>query len=112
MFLQIETRLHPGRAVKLKELDELIDIFAGITDRKKMALLFDEIFTPSELNTLRLRWMLLKMLNEGIPQREIASTLRVSLCKITRGSKLLKNSESILNEILSNFNKKGDPDVK
>ena len=89
----------------MKELDELIDVFSRITDKEKMAMLFEELFTPAERDTLRLRWVLLKMLKDGIPQREISSRLGISLCKITRGSKLLKNSESVLNEIFNELKK-------
>ena len=38
----------------------------------------------------------MRMLVEGSTQREIANELGVSLCKVTRGSKILKNKESIL----------------
>ena len=36
------------------------------------------------------------MLKEGKTQREIAKELKVSLCKVTRGSKILKQTNSII----------------
>jgi TrpR family trp operon transcriptional repressor len=42
----------------------------------------------------------MEMLRRGHSQRDIASRLGVSLCKITRGSKVLKTSGSVSNRIL------------
>jgi TrpR family trp operon transcriptional repressor len=39
-------------------------------------------------------------LHAGKTQREIAHDLGISLCKITRGSKILKDPESQMNTIL------------
>ena len=36
------------------------------------------------------------MLSKGETQREIAKKLNVSLCKITRGSKILKEKKSLV----------------
>ncbi len=79
---------------------ELVEIFASVTDTKKMKGLFEEIFTPSEIDTLSLRWQLLKDLHAGKPQRRIAAEHKISLCKITRGSKILKNKKSVVKTIL------------
>ncbi|WP_054692087.1 Trp family transcriptional regulator [Desulfosarcina cetonica] len=75
---------------------ELIEIFARTTDHREMEELFQEIFTPSEISTLTLRWQLLKDLYAGKPQRKIAAEHKISLCKITRGSKILKTRGSYL----------------
>ena len=79
---------------------ELIDIFARTNDRREMEVLFQEIFTPSEISTLTLRWQLLKDLYEGKTQRKIAAEHKISLCKITRGSKILKTRGSYLKKVL------------
>jgi len=44
---------------------------------------------------------LMKDLYRGIPQREIAANHGISLCKITRGSKILKQKGSYCRKILS-----------
>ena len=59
-----------------------------------------EILTTSEVETLSKRWRILKMLKKGKTQREISKDLNVSLCKVTRGSKILKNQKSIVSKIL------------
>ena len=58
-----------------------------------------EILTDSEVETLSKRWQILKMLKEGKTQRDISSALKVSLCKVTRGAKILKNKNSVISKI-------------
>ena len=79
---------------------ELIAIFSQTADPASMEVLFREIFTPNEIDTLTLRWQLLKDLHEGKTQRKIAAEHKISLCKITRGSKLLKTKGSYLKTVL------------
>ena len=81
-------------------ITELVEIFTDIRDKETMEKLFQEIFTEKELKDVSLRWELLKELHEGLTQRKIASNHRISLCKITRGSKILKNDNSIIKKIL------------
>lgn len=79
---------------------ELIRLFTAMDDENKMTRLFDELFTERERNDLTLRWQLLKELHQGMTQRDIASKHKISLCKITRGSKILKSKGSIIRELL------------
>ena len=83
------------------DLEDLIKIFAKTTDEKQMRKLFEEVFTPSEQKDFALRWDLMKDLYRGIPQREIAANHGISLCKITRGSKILRQKDSYCRRILS-----------
>ena len=59
-----------------------------------------EMLTESELSVLSKRWCILNMLSEGITQREIAKELNVSLCKVTRGAKIIKLNNNIVNKYL------------
>ena len=81
--------------------NEIVEIFSQISDPVMMEKFFSEILTPKEIKDIKLRWELIKMVNYGLPQREIASRLHISLCKITRGSKILKVKDSITNKILN-----------
>lgn len=81
-------------------LSEIIEIFTSVSDKKDMRRLFEDIFTDAERTDLAKRWYLLKELYKGTAQRKIASDMGVSLCKITRGSRILKNDESIIRQIL------------
>ena len=84
----------------MTRVNSIVEIFTEITDKKTMTRLFGEIFTPAEVQDVALRWRLMKMLHEGIPQREIARRLGISLCKITRGSRILKSQKSVSKNIL------------
>ena len=89
----------------MAENDELFEVLSAITDKDTMAKFLIEILTPREIKDLQLRWQLLKMIEDKIPQREIASQLGISLCKITRGSRLLKDKQTVTFALL---NKKKD----
>ena len=65
---------------------------------------FKELLTESEIETLSKRWRNLEMLNQGFTQREIAKELQVSLCKVTRGAKIMKDEKSILAKYLKTEN--------
>lgn len=86
----------------------LAEVFAGIEDPLRMAAFFAEIFTPAEIDDLVLRWRLLEMLYSGRSQRDIASELGISLCKITRGSRILRRGGSVTESILKNEIGEGD----
>ncbi len=81
-------------------LQELLKIIAAEEDPKELQDFFEELFTPKELQDIGLRWQLLKELFQGEAQRTIASRHRISLCKITRGSKILKKENSASLRIL------------
>ncbi|MBJ2357643.1 Trp family transcriptional regulator [Sphaerochaeta sp. S2] len=83
------------------EYKDLIEVFSATNNPEDMAKLFEEMLTPSERKAILLRWNLMKDLYQGLPQREIASSYGISLCKITRGSKILKQKDSYCKKILS-----------
>lgn len=83
------------------DFEEVVEVLAGISDVTRMTKILEELLTPAERDTLATRWTLLRELADGIPQREIASHLGISLCKITRGSKLLKDENSVVAELLN-----------
>lgn len=95
--------LKRNKEKEMKNYDDLVAIFTGIDNPEEMEIFFREIFTPKELKDLTLRWQLLKELHEGRPQRKIAEKYHISLCKITRGSKILKNEPSITRAILDKY---------
>lgn len=86
--------------VNSQDFEELIQIFCQTSDPRSMQQLFEELFTPSESKDITLRWKLMKLLKSGHTQRDIASELGISLCKITRGAKVLKKRGSYVNQAL------------
>lgn len=85
----------------MDNLEELTEIFAKTTDKRKIRKLFEEILTKSEIKDIEKRWYLMKELYKGVPQRKIAKDMEISLCKITRGSEVLKQDDSEFKQILS-----------
>ena len=81
---------------------DLIQTFCEIQDPETMNTFFDEIFTPAEKHDLLMRWKLMTLLKEGMTQRNIARELHISLCKITRGAKIIKNDDSVTNQFIMN----------
>lgn len=81
------------------EINEIGKIITSLTDKEVCGFL-SEILTPTELDTISKRWRIIKMLNENFSQREIAKKLNVSLCKVTRGAKILKQEDSITNKLI------------
>jgi TrpR family transcriptional regulator, trp operon repressor len=86
--------------VTTKKPGSLPGAFLEIRDLGAMRRFFDEIFTSAEKETLALRWELMKRLAEGKSQRAIAAELGLSLCKITRGAKVVHDPVSVTNRIL------------
>ncbi len=78
----------------MNTLKEISNSIAKLTVEEINAFL-TEILTEKEISTLSNRWRILKMLNQNFSQRDIATRLNVSLCKITRGAKILKNKNAI-----------------
>jgi len=84
----------------MKGAEDLAKAFVSVPSAKEMARFFNEIFTAAEREDFALRWRLMKMLNSGVSQREIAARLGISLCKITRGAKIIKDENSVTRKIL------------
>ena len=59
-----------------------------------------ELLTESELADLSKRWRILELLHQGVTQRDIAKELNVSLCKVTRGARIVKTKDAIVNKYL------------
>lgn len=66
------------------------EVLAALRRPEAVEAFLRELLSPGELHDLALRWELVELLAEGVPQRRIAARLGVSLCKITRGARILK----------------------
>lgn len=84
----------------MSEINEISEILSKIKNKEDIVLFLNELFTGSELEDLSKRWRILKMLNAGETQRDIAKELGVGLCKITRGAKVLKDNNAVTKKYL------------
>lgn len=80
----------------MKNIQEISKLVKNLHTEKEIESFFKELLTKSEIETLSKRWRILNMLKDGCTQRDIAKELKVSLCKVTRGSKILKDKKSVL----------------
>ena len=85
------------------EFKELTEALATIRKPGDMYDFMYAILTNAERTRLALRWELVKMLELGVRQRTIARKLRVSLCKITRGSRELQRGRRGFRKVVSRF---------
>jgi TrpR family trp operon transcriptional repressor len=83
-----------------ENLTELAGTLAKTGDYALIESFLRCLLTPAETADIAARWALVKALDKKIPQREIAKTLGLSLCKITRGSRELKKNGSAFQRIL------------
>lgn len=81
-------------------MEKLAEVLVDIDDVQVMQQFLGEILTPKEMRDLDLRWQLLLELNRGNTQRSIANKYGISLCKITRGSKILKKQNGVIVKLL------------
>ncbi|MCR5265819.1 MAG: trp operon repressor [Cyanobacteria bacterium RUI128] len=84
----------------MNNINELSVILNKMKDEKEIRQFLLEVLTESELADLSKRWQIIKMLNDGSTQREIAKELNVSLCKVTRGAKILKEKNAVVKKYL------------
>lgn len=83
-----------------RNLREMSVTLAAARDPRLIEEFLYSLFTKSEADEIAKRWALVKDLASGIPQRQIAQNLGLSLCKITRGSRELKKPESAFRRML------------
>jgi TrpR family trp operon transcriptional repressor len=81
-------------------LGELSQTLASIGEPEFIEAFLRCLLTPAETADIAARWALVKALDQGHPQREIAKDLGISLCKITRGSRELKKPNSAFRRVL------------
>ena len=86
-----------------KNISEICQYLAKTDDVNTIFKFLESLLTPKEIKTLSSRWQIVKLLDQGVPQRKIAKDLHLSLCKITRGSKELKKRNSILKKAVKQF---------
>jgi len=80
--------------------NELISLIAKNTDKDFLNQFFSCLFTPAERKDIANRWLLVEEIEKGTPQRDIAKKFKMSLCKITRGSRELKKEDSAFKKML------------
>ena len=92
-------------------IEEITNFILKLNSQEEAQAFLKEMLSEAEMSALSKRWRILSMLAEGRTQRDIVKELKVSLCKVTRGSKLLKDKDSVITKHFmenSNYGKNND----
>jgi len=65
-------------------------VLAQAQSTRDLEILVEGLLTPAEVEEVMRRWRLLQRLEAGQTQREISREMKISLGKISRGSRMLK----------------------
>jgi TrpR family trp operon transcriptional repressor len=87
--------------VEIEEgLQGISQALAKTSDAQLIRDFLDCLLTPAERRVIAQRWLLVREIKHGTSQRVTAKKLGVSLCKITRGSSVLKKPDSAFRKML------------
>ena len=98
---RITEKVSPSQETE-KGKEDLLKIVLSIKDKEELKSFIDDMFTEKEVEDVVQRYLLMDDLYRGKSQRDIARDRSMSLCKITRGSKMLKKKEGFMREFFSN----------
>ncbi len=65
-----------------------------------------DLLSRAEYKDLAVRWQIVKMLERGVPQRDIAKHLKISVATVTRGSKEMFNKYGGFRSMLNKYYRK------
>ena len=71
-------------------MDHLVNHLLAQETAEEMEQALGELLTSSELLEMTKRLQILALLEEGIPQRQIAEQIGVGIATVTRGASVLK----------------------
>lgn len=97
-IVRVKRSIDPG--LVRDNLSEMSRVLAAAHDPALIEDFLYSLYTEAEADEIAKRWALVKRIAEGMPQRAIAEELRLSLCKITRGSRELKKDGSAFKRML------------
>lgn len=74
-------------------LNELLDHLVNMQAEGALETSLRDLLTPAELTEICNRLQILRRLEDGVPQREIARELGVGIATVTRGARALRNKQ-------------------
>ncbi|MBU2259207.1 trp operon repressor [Patescibacteria group bacterium] len=92
-------------AVPLRHYKELCELIAAVDNEKEADMLLKDILTPQEIESITERWQLIQQLAIGKSQREVAKDLKISISKVTRGSRVLQYGTGGFKKFLKKLDK-------
>jgi len=71
-------------------MKDLIQFLSEVDDAAELEKRLTVLLTPNEISEMARRLKIIALLDEGVPQRDIAKQLGVGIATVTRGSRALK----------------------
>jgi TrpR family trp operon transcriptional repressor len=91
-------------------IKNVIDVIINIKDDKVLLEAFlTDLLTPVEYTEIKKRWEIIKMLDGGVNQHEIAKKLGVGIATVTRGSRELHDVNGGFRKVLNKIKKIDHP---
>ncbi len=81
-------------------VSQLAELIVRLKDTELTKAFLSNILTSSDLDEISRRLQIFKLLHKGLPQREVAQELGVSVGTVSRGSRELKYGEPGIKVIL------------
>ncbi|MEE4252637.1 MAG: Trp family transcriptional regulator [Desulfuromusa sp.] len=78
-------------SANIKHINYLVNHLLSQESPAELEKALRDLLTPNELIDVANRLQIFEMLEQGIPQRQIADKLGVGIATVTRGSNTLKN---------------------
>ncbi|MBJ7555824.1 Trp family transcriptional regulator [Marinomonas spartinae] len=76
-------------------MQDLIQFLSEVDDASVLEKRLKVLLTPNEISEMVSRLKIIALLDEGVPQRDIAKQLGVGIATVTRGSRALKELKEI-----------------
>ncbi len=76
--------------MKNKNISDLAQVLSQVKSEAEILDLLKGLLTLGELEEIARRLQIVKLLKEGMSQREIAEKVKVGIATVTRGSKEIK----------------------
>ena len=76
-------------------MKDLIQFITEADDETVLEKRLKVLLTPTEINEMVSRLKIMALLDDGVPQRDIAKQLGVGIATVTRGSRALKELKAI-----------------
>lgn len=76
-------------------MKDLVQFLIEVDDDLVLEKRLKVLLTPNEISEMVSRLKIIALLDEGVPQRDIAKQLGVGIATVTRGSRALKELKEI-----------------
>ena len=76
-------------------MKDLIQFLTEVDDESVLEKRLKVLLKPNEISEMVSRLKIIALLDEGVPQRDIAKQLGVGIATVTRGSRALKELKEI-----------------